>query len=161
MKIFIFALGFIMTTAMADGVDQRQILPLNEMQRNHLLGEMRMLLTGTGAILEALAQDDSAAVARHARSLGVEMPHKMEGHMDKILPEQFMLMGMTMHQDFDRIAQDAESGKDTKHTLQQLSKALGRCTACHAIYQIGTVQQSGEQGAQDVHGKHGAHSHTR
>ena len=161
-KIFIFALGFIVATAMAAGVDQRQVLPLNEMQRNHLLGEMRMLLTGTGAILEALAQDDRAAVARHARSLGVEMPHKMEGHIDKVLPEQFMLMGMALHQDFDRIAQDAESGKDTRHMLRQLSEALGRCAACHAIYQIGTTgQQSGKQGSQNVHGKHEAHSHTR
>lgn len=159
-KIFTIVLGFVMTAAMADGVDQRQILPMNEMQRNHLLSEMRMLLTGTGAILEALAQDDRAAVARHARSLGTDMPHKMEGHMDNILPEQFMQLGMAMHQAFDRIAQDAESGKDTKHTLQQLSETLGRCTACHATYQISTGRQLAGQGSQKNHGEHGTHSHT-
>lgn len=159
-KIFTVVLGFIMTVAMAEGVDQRQILLMNEMQRNHLLGEMRMLLTGIGAILEALAQDDRAAVARHARSLGMNMPHKMEGHMDNILPEQFMQLGMAMHKEFDRIAQDAQSEKDTKHLLQQLSETLGRCTACHATYQISVAKQLAGQGSQKNHGKHEAHSHT-
>lgn len=159
-KVFMIALGFVVTVAVADGIDQRQILPMHEMQRDHLLGEMRMLLTGTGAILGALAQDDRVAVARHARSLGMDMPHKMEGHMDDILPEQFMQWGMAMHQEFDRIALDAESGKDTKHILQQLGEALGRCTVCHATYQISTVGQPAGHGSQKNHGKHGAHSHT-
>jgi hypothetical protein len=126
---------------------------LNEAQRNHLLKEMRMLLTGTGAILEALAREDMTAVARHARSLGMEMPHKMEGHMDNVLPQQFMQLGMGMHQRFDEIARDAESKKDSRHTLQQLGETLGRCTACHAIYQIAVNQSS--QG----NGNHGADSH--
>lgn len=154
-KVVVVALCFITAAAMADGVDQRQVLPLNEMQRNHLLGEMRMLLTGTGAILEALARDDMAAVARHARSLGMEMPHKVEGHANHGFPEQFMQMGMAMHQGFDKIAQDAELKKDSKHTLQQLGETLGRCTACHATYQIG----GGRDSREGSRGKHGAHSH--
>ncbi|WP_292967671.1 hypothetical protein [Nitrosomonas sp.] len=158
-KILAVTLGFIAAAVMAGGVDQRQVLSVNEMQRHHLLGEMRMLLTGTSAILEALAKEDMTAVARHARSLGMAMPHKMEGHMDNFLPEQFMQMGMGMHQAFDRIADEAESGKDPKHTLQQLSEALGRCTACHATYQVGLNQQSGGDDQSRGQGKQGAHSH--
>lgn len=144
-RFFLIAWAFMVTAAVADGVDQRQILSLNEMQRDHLLGEMRMLLTGTGAILEALAQEDMTAVARHARSLGMEMPHKTEGHMEHVMPEQFMRMGMAVHRAFDKIAQDAELGKDTQHILQQLSSALGHCSACHAIYQISTMRTLVEQ----------------
>lgn len=154
-KIILFVLAFVvLTSAMAEGVDQRQALLLNEMQRDHLLGEMRLLLTGTSAILEALSQEDMAAAARHARSLGMEMPHKMEGHMEDVMPEQFMRMGMAVHQAFDKIAQDAESGKDTRHMLQQLSRALGHCTACHAIYQIGTQPSAGQKA-------HTGHSHAQ
>ena len=153
-KIFAVALGFIATTVVAGGIDQRQVLPVNEMQRDHLLGEMRMLLTGTGAILEALVIEDMAAVADHARSLGMAMPHKVEGHMDN-LPRQFMQMGMDMHQEFDKIADEAESKKDSKHTLRQLSEVLRHCITCHATYQIG---QSDEDDSGKDHGK-GAHSH--
>lgn len=158
-KIFAVVLSFVVTAVMADGIDQRQVLPMNGMQRDHLLGEMRMLLTGTGAILEALAKEDMAAVARHARSLGMAMPHKMEGHMDNFLPEQFMQMGMGMHQEFDKIADEAESRKDPRHTLQQLGEALGHCAACHATYQIGLNPQSGGGDQSKGHGKQGAHSH--
>lgn len=154
-KIYVAVLCLFVTTAMAEGIDKRQVLPMNEMQRNHLLGEMRLLLTGTGAILEALAQEDMVAVAHHARSLGMEMPHKVEGHANHGFPEQFMQLGMAMHQEFDKIALDAESKKDGKRTLQQLSEALGRCAACHATYQISVSQNVQENG----HGEHGAHSH--
>jgi len=155
-KVILFVLAFVvLIPAMAEGADQRQVLLLNEMQRDHLLGEMRLLLTGTGAILEALSQGDMTAVVRHARSLGMDMPHKMEGHMEHVMPEQFMRMGMAVHQAFDKIAQDAESGKDTTHILQQLSSALGRCTACHAIYQVSTTQSSAEQKP------HAGHSHAQ
>ncbi len=155
LSFFLFVWVWVISTAMAGGIDQREVLSLNETQRNHLLGEMRMLLTGAGAILEALAKEDMVAVARHARSLGMEMPHKMEGHMDSVLPQQFMQLGMGMHQRFDKIAQDAELKKDSKHTLQQLGETLGRCTACHAIYQIvvsSDVQTSG-------HDEHGVDAH--
>ena len=47
-KILAIALSLIATTTVAaNEVDKRQILPLNEMQRDHVLTEMRALLTGT------------------------------------------------------------------------------------------------------------------
>jgi hypothetical protein len=64
------------------------------------------------------------------------MPHKGEDHMKAILPQGFMQMGMSLHRDFDQIAADAESLKDPKHTLKQLSNSMGKCVACHAPYQI-------------------------
>lgn len=53
-------------TVMADEVDNRQVLNLNEPQRYQLLTEMRELLAETQSILAALAQDDLAAVAEHS-----------------------------------------------------------------------------------------------
>lgn len=119
-------------------LDQRQILKLNEAQRAHVLGEMRNLLAGTQAILAALAADNMGEVAQQARLLGMGMGHKAENHLYKILPEAFVQMGMSVHHDFDRIALDAETLKDPKLTLQQLSRTMKTCTACHEIYQIHT-----------------------
>lgn len=130
------ALGFIATTVMASGIDERQVLSITEMQRNHILTEMRALLAGTQNILYALSEDDMAAVARHARALGMGMAHKGENHLQSVLPQEFMQLGMAVHKNFDQIAIDAESLKDPKHTLRQLSASMNQCVACHAAYQI-------------------------
>ncbi len=135
----IFLLAFMSSSALADEVDSRQMLNLTEPQRNHVLAEMRSLLTGTQNILAALANDDMAVAAEHAQSLGFHMKHKSENPLHDILPKDFMMLGMSMHKDFDLIAADAATLKDPKHTLKQLSDTMAKCTACHASYQIRPV----------------------
>ena len=124
------------TVAMADEADNRQVLELSLPQRNYILGEMRSLLAGTQDILAALAKDDMAAAAEHAKALGFGMKHKAENPLHEILPKAFMQLGMSMHQDFDLIAEDAGHLKNAQHTLQQLSATMAKCNACHATYQI-------------------------
>lgn len=137
---FILYLGLFATFANADVVDKRQTLTVSELQRGYVLEEMRAMLSGTQNILEALAKDDMAAVARHARLLGMAMANKAEDHLKGALPHEFMQLGMAVHQDFDQIAADAESAKDIKRTLSQLSDSMGKCAACHATYQIRTTR---------------------
>jgi cytochrome c556 len=132
----LLALGLATMTAMADEADNRLVLNLSKPQRNHVLGEMRSLLAGTQNILAALAKDDMAAVAEQSKALGFNMKHKAENPLHDVLPKEFMQLGMSMHKDFDLIAADAGSLKDPKHTLQQLSATMGKCTACHDTYQI-------------------------
>ncbi|QXP86208.1 hypothetical protein KW115_17530 [Methylococcus sp. Mc7] len=122
--------------AAADEADRRRVLKLTEGQRAHVLGEMRALLSGTQAILSSLSRDDMAAAAQQARSLGTSMGHKAENTLHGVLPKEFMQLGMSVHRDFDRIAADAETLKDPKHTLRQLSESMTRCTACHDTYRL-------------------------
>ena len=136
MNKFILLLACFASSALAEEVDTRQLVQLTERQRNQVLTEMRSLLTGTQDILAALAKDDMAAVAEHAQSLGFNMKHKAENPLHEVLPKDFMMLGMSMHKEFDQIAADAISLKDSKHTLKQLSDTMGKCTACHATYQI-------------------------
>jgi len=150
----IIAFLLISTSAIAADNDNRQILTLSEAQRDHVLEEMRALLSGTQNILAALSTDDMTSVSKHARSLGLDMAHKAEDHLKGALPKAFMQLGMSLHQDFDHIAADAESKKDPKLTLRQLSDAMSKCAACHDAYQIRTAPVS-EQPAQ-VH-KHQHH----
>ncbi len=137
--ILVVGLTTLTVTVMADEADNRQVLNLSNPQRNHVLGEMRSLLAGTQMILEALAKDDMAAVAKNAQELGFNMKHKAENPLHDVLPKEFMQLGMSMHKDFDLIAADATSLKDSKHTLQQLSATMGKCIACHETYQIQVV----------------------
>lgn len=152
--IITLALALSTTPAVADGSDNRQVLSLNEPQRGHVLEEMRALLSGVQNILAALAKDDMAAVAQHARPLGMGMMRKAEDHLKGVLPREFGLLGMSVHQDFDRIAADAESLNNPKHTLGQLSNTMYKCVACHDAYQIRVERKSANQ-----NGATGHHSH--
>ncbi len=138
--LYILFWSLITTSALAEEVDKRQTLTITETQRGHVLEEMRALLAGTQSILDALSRDDMAAVAQHAGVLGMGMAHKAEDHLKGALPKEFMQLGMSVHQDFDQIAADAESVKDPKHTLRQLGDSTGKCVACHATYQIRTTR---------------------
>ncbi|MXS85688.1 hypothetical protein ABO04_07155 [Nitrosomonas sp. HPC101] len=151
-SVAIIAYSLLATAAFAGDQDDRQTLNLSEAQRGHVLKEMRALLSGTQNILAALSKDDMAAVARHARPLGTNMAHKAEDHdhLKDVLPKEFMRLGMSLHQDFDQIASDAESKKDPKLTLRQLSDSMSKCTACHESYQIRKVTKSLDSG----HRKH-------
>lgn len=135
-KILAICLVLITATSTANEVDRRQTLPLTEHQRDHVLTEMRALLSGIRNILSALSRDDMAAVAQEARSLGMGMVHKGEDHLQAVLPKEFMHLGMSLHKAFDQIALDAESLKDPRHTLRQLSESMKKCGVCHASYQI-------------------------
>lgn len=148
--VAILACSLLTIPVFAGDQDDRQILNLSEAQRSHVLKEMRVLLSGTQNILVALSEDDMAAVARHARPLGMNMAHKAEDHLKGVLPKEFMGLGMSLHQDFDQIASDAESKKDPKLTLRQLSDSMSKCTACHESYQIRMVTKPLDPG----HRKH-------
>ena len=147
----------ISTAALTADQDNRQTLSLSEAQRSHVLEEMRALLSGTRNILAALATDDMASVSKHARPLGLGMAHKAEDHLKSILPREFMQLGMSLHQDFDLIAADAESKKDSKLTLRQLSDAMAKCVACHDAYQIRATPASGQPAQTHKHGDHPHH----
>jgi hypothetical protein len=140
----ILLLACFTSSALAKEVDTRQLVQLTEPQRKQVLTEMRSLLTGTQDILAALAKDNMAAVAEHAQSLGFNMKHKAENPLHEVLPKDFMILGMSMHKEFDQIAADAISLKDSKHTLTQLSDTMGKCAACHATYQIRPVSAANE-----------------
>lgn len=154
----IIACLLISTPVIAADKDNRQILALSEAQRGHVLEEMRVLLSGTRNILAALSNDDMASVSRYARFLGTDMGHKAEDHLKGVLPREFMQLGMSLHRDFDQIAADAESRKDSKLTLRQLSDAMTKCVACHDAYQIRTSSTS-EQAVQAEEHQHRHHHH--
>jgi len=136
--LFIFSMSF-GSVVLAETIDQRQVVELNDAQRAHVLVEMRAMLSGTQNILASLAANDMAELARHARMMGMKQDHNAENTVHDVLPPAFMKLGMSVHQAFDRIADDAEAGGDAKHALSQLSLAMNTCVVCHETYQIQPV----------------------
>lgn len=140
-RTLILFLALAAASAQAEGEDTRQVLQVSAHQRGYVLEEMRALLSGTQNILAALSKDDMEAVARYARPLGMAMPRHAGGHLHGAFPREFMQLGMSVHQDFDLIAADAETIKDPRHTLQQLSETMSKCVSCHAAFQLGHEMQ--------------------
>jgi hypothetical protein len=122
--------------AVGEESDTRTVVQLSPPQRAVVLSEMRQFLSGLQQISAALAQDDMDTVASVARSLGSPMTQHVPPDLKQALPEGFRKMGFSVHNDFDRIALDAESLGDGKHTLSQLGETLSKCVSCHGAYQI-------------------------
>jgi cytochrome c556 len=152
--IFAVLLIFATGTGIASEIDKRQAVQLTELQRNHVLTEMRALLSGIQKILEAILREDMAGIAQHSRSLGMGMAHKGEDHLKTVLPKEFMQLGMAVHRGFDQMAVDAESRKDPQHTLRQLSELMKKCVACHESYQIRVMGQSDHWGTSSTDHHH-------
>jgi len=133
----IFVLTLASLNVSANEFDSRQAIELNEENKAQLLSNMRGALSTTQLIMNALAANDMKAVAEHARVLGFKVRQaKGPNALHTVLPKSFKMLGKAMHQNFDKIAEDAETLQDSKHTLQQLAGALNSCQGCHATFRI-------------------------
>lgn len=134
-------LKFLVLGQTAPAPDGRTAIILNGAERQLVLGEMRQFLAGVQTITGALAHEpvsraDLETIAKTARALGTSASRRTPPSLMAKLPLGFKRLGLSVHHDFDQIAQDAEDLGDPKHTLGQLSATLNKCVACHAAYQI-------------------------
>ncbi len=139
----VFALGLVSFNASANEFDPRLAIDLNEEHKAQLLSNMRGALAVTQSIVKALAEDDMQAVADYARPMGFKVRRqKPKDGLHDALPRSFKMQGKAMHQNFDKIADDAETLKDPKHTLQQLAEVMNNCQGCHATFRIETIESA-------------------
>ncbi len=120
-------------------VDGRTTILLEPSERAVVLSEMRQFLNGIQQMLEAAERNDAAAIAKLARPLGMAAAHAVPAGLAAKLPLEFKTLGHSVHQDFDRIAMDAEAMDDVRLSLRQLGETMKKCVACHATYQIAPV----------------------
>ncbi len=122
------------TTVTAE--DARRAIVLDPPERALVLTEMRGFLTAVQKITDAAVRNDTSAIAAAAKPMGMAAAGGVPPALAGKLPLEFKQLGHSVHQDFDRIALDAEAMGDTRHALSQLGETLGKCVACHAMYQI-------------------------
>ena len=116
--------------------DQRFVIELDAPARAKVLGEMRNMLIALREIIEALQSEDMKAVAKAARTAGLQAPSQADAKIHAQVPEDFRKLGFGTHAEFDVIAADAERYGDPKRTLRQLSGTMQKCIACHSAYQV-------------------------
>ncbi len=130
------AYKFLIHGSTAPAADGRTALLLEESERALVLSEMRAFLASVQGIIQAAGSADMAAVAAHARGVGMAAGDDVPSTLVGKLPAAFKKLGFGTHSSFDQLALDAEQLGDPQHAMEQLAELMGNCIACHATYRI-------------------------
>lgn len=124
----------------ASGRDGRTEVLLASVERDQILAEMRQLLQAVAGILDGLTESDRTEglrkVAEAARAAGMGMAADVNPVLMAKLPLPFKQMGMSVHKDFDGLAERAAKEPPTTEILRDLSSITRRCTTCHGLYRF-------------------------
>jgi hypothetical protein len=134
--------------------DSRVEVDLPAPMKAHMLSNMRSHQQAVADILAALSKGDGEGAAKIAETrLGMgspgsaackpnatsgdlgEMPMMMASHM----PDEMRGLGMTMHAQASKFAQEAAKlgqGADMRPALAELGQVVQACNACHAAYRL-------------------------
>ena len=125
------------TTPSADG---RTVVHLAPTERDFILTEMRQLLQAVHGVVTGLSDPDQtqghAQAAAAARSAGMKMAVDDNPSLMLKLPLPLKQLGMSVHRDFDELADAITGGTTSQDILQRLSNITTRCLACHETYQL-------------------------
>lgn len=116
--------------------DQRQAIQLSEEEKDLVLAEMRTMLAAVNGILKGLHGNDMTAVATAAKSAGMGMAVDASPAFMAKLPLEFKTLGMSLHEDFDKLSADVEGGLNKDQVIHRLSEVTNKCVACHQIYRL-------------------------
>ena len=112
--------------------DSRSTVPLDATEREHVLAEMRGFLTLIEKATASLARNDFDALA----ALRPPSEHaRMPPGIAQKLPAAFRQLAMSTHQQIDTLTADAAK-REARHSLEQTSRLLQTCNACHAAYRF-------------------------
>lgn len=134
--------------------DERIEVDLPGPMKAQMLANMRGHQQALAEILAALGKGDGPAAAKIAETrLGMgspgsaackpnaktgelgDMPKMMASHM----PDEMRALGMTMHAQATKFAEEAaklKAGGDMRPALAELSQTVQACNACHAAYRL-------------------------
>jgi len=122
------------------GADGRTEIALAASERDQILGEMRDLLKAVHGMVAWTGGPDQAAdrqaAEQAARKAGMGMAADVNPALMAKLPLAFKQMGMSVHKDFDGLADAIAQQERPQQILQHLSSITARCTTCHDLYRL-------------------------
>lgn len=121
------------TTPSTDG---RKAIVLTAQEHDLVLMEMRGMLQSVQGVVNGLAGNDMAAVAKAARASGMAAAADTTPALMAKLPLEFKQLGLSVHQGWDGMAQLAEHGASADEILTRLDAQLSSCVGCHAGYRL-------------------------
>lgn len=126
------------------GSDGRTEVLLAASERHLVLGEMRQLLKSVHGVIDGTGQADQVQGRKQAeqaaRAGGMGMAADVNPALMAKLPLAFKQMGMSVHKDFDGLADAIRQGEPSTQVLTRLSSITSRCTTCHDVYRLADVK---------------------
>ena len=119
-----------------EGLDSRTSVVLTKAERDQVLAEMRQLLKSVHGVLDGLVAQDLNRAGQAARAAGMAMAADVNPLLMAKLPLAFKAMGMSVHRDFDGLADGIQSGEQGDQVMKRLSDLTSRCTVCHDLYRF-------------------------
>lgn len=120
--------------------DGRSAVLMTGAEREMVFSEMRGLLVAVRDITAALAEGDTARVAKAARAMGMGEAHDKAPDLLLKLPLDFKRQALALHAGFDEMAEAAARGETPAQLNRRLIEQLDRCTTCHAGFRIDVAQ---------------------
>ena len=97
-----------------------------------VLTEMRAMLASVQGVTDGVARSDAEAIRRAAAASG--MATAADPALEKVLPEEFLRLGMATHMAFDSLAANAAAGPEA--SMKALAGITSTCVACHAAFRL-------------------------
>jgi hypothetical protein len=92
------------------------------------------MLSSLNDLLTAGARGDTAAMRAAAGRSGLATA--VDPALEKLLPEEFLHLGMSTHRQFDELGTAVQRGVAAESLLAGLGRITSNCVACHAAYRL-------------------------
>jgi cytochrome c556 len=114
--------------------DARTAVFLPVEARDAVLAEMRTMLGSVNGVLIAQTNGDTAAMRQAALASGAAAA--ADPALEAVLPEAWLKLAMTTHEQFDGLAQAVARPGGRDSVVAHLARITGHCVACHAAYRV-------------------------
>ena len=120
----------------SETTDQRTAIHLAPAERDLVLGEMRQMLHSVHNLVTGLSAGDPKIMEQAARASGIGMAADVNPIIMAKLPIEFKRQGMSVHRDFDALADTIARGADQATVLRDFTGITARCVGCHTSYRL-------------------------
>lgn len=116
--------------------DRRTAIHLAPAERDLVLSEMRQMLHSVHNLVTGLSANDPKIMEQAARASGMAMAADVNPMLIAKLPLAFKEQGMSVHRDFDALADSIAKGMDRDKILHDFTGITARCVGCHTAYRL-------------------------
>lgn len=120
----------------SQSADRRTAIHLAPAERDLVLSEMRQMLHSVHNLVTGLSANDAKIMEQAARASGMGMAADVNPMLIAKLPLAFKEQGMSVHRDFDALADHIAKGADQATLLREFTGITARCVGCHTAYRL-------------------------
>lgn len=130
-----FAKSFVQGNT-AKSTDNRLAVQLSPSEKDEVLKEMRTVLKALNGTLTALGQNNFKEASIAASGAGGKIAVDINPVIMTKLPLEFKKLGMSMHDDFDKLSGDLNQNMSSTDAIKRLGQITNKCISCHAAYRL-------------------------